>query len=98
MRSTSCINGMDCLKNARGTIMTRNACRNPWVNEVDLTIAQSLGWRFQNVQARFDIINFGNLLNKNWGRQRSRIRARPAARSAARRVALSRRATSCRRA
>lgn len=63
------INSMDCLKNARGTIMSRNACRNPWVNEIDITIAQSLGWRFHNVQARFDIVNFGNLLNKNWGHQ-----------------------------
>ena len=63
------INSMDCLKNARGTIMKRNSCRNPWVNEFDVTIAQNLGWRFQNIQARFDIINFGNLLNKNWGRQ-----------------------------
>ena len=25
--------------------MKRNACRNPWVNEIDLTIAQNLGWR-----------------------------------------------------
>jgi outer membrane receptor protein involved in Fe transport len=63
------INNMGCLKNQRGKIMTRNSCRNPWVNEIDLTIAQNLGWRFQNVQARFDIVNFGNLLNKNWGRQ-----------------------------
>jgi len=65
----SLINSVDCLKNARGTIMKRNACRNPWVNEIDITVAQNLGWRFQNVQARLDIINFGNLLNKNWGRQ-----------------------------
>jgi hypothetical protein len=58
-----------CLQEARGTIMKRNACRNPWVNEFDVTIAQSLGRRFQNVQARFDIVNLGNLLNKNWGHQ-----------------------------
>jgi hypothetical protein len=63
------INSVSCLKNARGTILKRNACRNPWVNEIDLTIAQNLGWRFQNVQARFDIINFGNLLNRSWGQQ-----------------------------
>jgi len=63
------INSMDCLNNARGTIMKRNSCRNPWVNEFDVTIAQNLGWRMQNIQVRFDIVNFGNLLNKNWGRQ-----------------------------
>jgi Carboxypeptidase regulatory-like domain/TonB dependent receptor len=65
----SLINSMDCLKSQRGQIMKRNSCRNPWVNEVDLTVAQNLGWRFNNLQVRFDIINFGNLLNKNWGKQ-----------------------------
>jgi outer membrane receptor protein involved in Fe transport len=63
------IGSMDCLSKARGTIMTRNACRNPWVNEIDISIAQGLGRRFQNLQARIDVINFGNLLNKNWGQQ-----------------------------
>ena len=62
-----------CLNEARGTILTRNACRSPWVNEFDLSVAQSLGKlggrAFENVQARLDIINLGNLLNKNWGRQ-----------------------------
>ncbi|MDB4891633.1 MAG: putative oar protein, partial [Gemmatimonadetes bacterium] len=62
-----------CLNEARGTIMTRNACRNPWVNEFDVTVAQSLGKiggkAFENLQVRLDVINFGNLLNKNWGRQ-----------------------------
>ena len=67
------ISSTPCLQEARGTILTRNACRNPWVNEVDVSIAQSLGKvagkQFQNLQLRADIINFGNLLNKNWGRQ-----------------------------
>jgi len=67
------ISSVDCLNNARGTILTRNACRNPWVNEFDVAVAQSLGKiggsRFENLQLRLDIINFGNLLNKNWGTQ-----------------------------
>ena len=67
------ISGTPCLQSARGTILTRNACRNPWVNEFDISAAQSLGKiggsRFENLQLRLDIINFGNLLNKNWGRQ-----------------------------
>jgi hypothetical protein len=62
-----------CLNDQRGRIMTRNSCRNPWVNEVDLSLAQSLGKlgpkSLQNLQVRLDVINFGNLLNKNWGRQ-----------------------------
>ena len=39
------INSTACLNSARGTIMKRNACRNPWVNEVDVSVAQSLGSR-----------------------------------------------------
>jgi hypothetical protein len=64
------IAGTPCLNGARGTILTRNSCRNPWVNQVDLSIAQTLSpARFQNVQVRLDIINFGNLLNRSWGPQ-----------------------------
>ena len=67
------INSTPCLANARGTILTRNACRNPWVNEFDVSAGQSLGniagSRLQNLQVRLDIINFGNLLNRNWGQQ-----------------------------
>ena len=59
-----------CLNEARGTIMTRNSCRNPWVNQVDISLAQTLSpARFQNVQVRLDVINFGNLLNRSWGPQ-----------------------------
>ena len=67
------ISGTPCLNEQRGRIMTRNSCRNPWVNEVDLSIGQSLGKvggkQFENMLLRLDIINFGNLLNKNWGKQ-----------------------------
>lgn len=68
-----------CLQEARGSMMTRNACRNPWVNEFDVSIAQSLGaigalagsriQSLDNLQIRLDVINFGNLLNHNWGKQ-----------------------------
>jgi outer membrane receptor for ferrienterochelin and colicin len=64
------INATPCLAEARGTILTRNACRNPWVNQFDVSFAQTLsGKRFQNLQVRLDVINFGNLLNRNWGQQ-----------------------------
>ncbi|MEO7359795.1 MAG: carboxypeptidase regulatory-like domain-containing protein [Gemmatimonadaceae bacterium] len=67
------ISDNDCLNSQRGTIMERNSCRNPWINRVDLSLSQSLGKlggsRFQNVQVRLDVINFTNLLNKNWGEQ-----------------------------
>ncbi len=67
----SFISSIPCLQEARGTIMTRNACRNPWSNQLDISVAQSLA-RFhgQNLQIRLDAINFGNLLNRSWGAQR----------------------------
>ena len=63
------ITNTDCLNSQRGRIMERNSCRNPWINQIDLSFAQSLrALRYQNLQVRLDIINFGNLLNKNWGK------------------------------
>jgi len=64
------INSVPCLRNNRGKLLTRNICRNPWVNEVDVSIGQSLSaFRQQNLQLRLDVINFGNLLNPHWGLQ-----------------------------
>jgi hypothetical protein len=69
----SFIENTECLDEARGRILTRNACRNPWVNQFDISIAQTLSVRrfgnAQNLQVRLDIINFGNLLNEDWGKQ-----------------------------
>lgn len=64
------IDRVPCLKKSRGKLLTRNACRNPWQNDVDVSIGQSLrAFGQQNVQLRLDVINFGNLLNKRWGWQ-----------------------------
>lgn len=64
------ISSSKCLRTARGTFVIRNTCRNPWVNEIDVSVAQSLqAFGRQNLQLRLDIVNLGNLLNKNWGKQ-----------------------------
>lgn len=64
------ISDTPCLNSQRGTIMKRNSCQTPWTNEFDVSIEQALKTiRGQNVSIRLDVINFGNLLNKNWGRQ-----------------------------
>lgn len=64
------INSIECLRNNRGKLLTRNICRNPWVNQVDVSIGQSLSaFRQHNLQVRLDVINFGNLLNRRWGLQ-----------------------------
>ena len=64
------INSVPCLRDNRGKIISRNTCRNPWQNDVNLSIAQSLrSFHAQNLELRLDIQNFGNLLNPHWGRQ-----------------------------
>jgi hypothetical protein len=64
------IDRVPCLKKNRGKLLSRNACRNPWQNDVDVSVGQSLrAFGQQNLQLRLDVINFGNLLNKRWGWQ-----------------------------
>ncbi|MCJ8497207.1 carboxypeptidase regulatory-like domain-containing protein [Chryseobacterium salipaludis] len=61
------------LEKYRGTILPRNEFLLPWINRVDLRIAQSLFTdmvqKGDKVQITLDIINFGNLLNSKWGIQ-----------------------------
>jgi hypothetical protein len=59
------------LSEHRGEYMKRGALFYPFVKRMDLSIMQDL---FANVgggrhsgQIRLDILNFGNLLNHNWG-------------------------------
>jgi hypothetical protein len=64
------IDRVPCLKKNRGKLLSRNACRNPWQNDIDVSVGQSLrAFGQQNLQLRLDVINFGNLLNKRWGWQ-----------------------------
>jgi hypothetical protein len=64
------IQSTDCLSNARGTIIGRNTCRSPFTHLVNANVTQALpSFRGQNVEVRLDILNLGNLLNKNWGKQ-----------------------------
>lgn len=62
------INGHPCLSSQRGTIMKRNSCRTPWDKVVNLSARQTLPTvQGKNFIVQFDIFNFLNLLNKNWG-------------------------------
>jgi hypothetical protein len=61
-----------CLKENRGKILPRNACIGPWTNQVNVAFRQSLSTvGMQNVMVQLDVINFLNLLNSDWGLQRS---------------------------
>ncbi len=50
-------------------IAGRNAVSSPWVNQIDLSFRQEIPGLFQGNKGelRFDIFNFGNLLNSKWG-------------------------------
>jgi hypothetical protein len=63
------IERVDCLREARGTVIERNACQQPWSNRIDLRLAQNFpSFGRQGLQISVDIINFTNLLNAEWGR------------------------------
>jgi hypothetical protein len=59
----------DGLNQHRGEVAERNGTRAPFVNQVDLRISQKLPFfRGRQSEIYLDILNFGNLLNKRWGR------------------------------
>jgi len=57
------------LSGRRGGIADRNGARNPWVNQVDVSVQQELPGFFKEHKSviRLDIYNFLNMLNKDWG-------------------------------
>ena len=64
------IKGDPALDAHRGEIMPRNASRDPWYHRVDIKIAQEIpipGLKGHKLYLTFDIENFMNLLNKEWG-------------------------------
>ncbi|QDH69426.1 TonB-dependent receptor [Marilutibacter alkalisoli] len=54
----------------RGRVVDRNSGTSSWVNTFDLRISQELPGFFTGHKAEitFDVMNIGNLLNKDWGR------------------------------
>jgi hypothetical protein len=66
------IESVACLRQSRGQVLERNACSEPWSNRVDVRVAQTLPSLFGHaVEITMDIFNFGNMLNKEWGRSQS---------------------------
>ncbi|WP_038028692.1 TonB-dependent receptor [Thermonema rossianum] len=62
------------LRKYRGEIAPRNAGRTPFTHIVDLKLMQEFKLKMNNgkenrLQITFDVFNFTNLLNKNWGRR-----------------------------
>lgn len=61
------------LEGYRGQILPRNEFLLPWLNRVDVRLAQDLfndmTMKGDKLQITLDIVNFGNLLNSEWGIQ-----------------------------
>ncbi|WP_426195633.1 carboxypeptidase regulatory-like domain-containing protein [Massilia sp. DWR3-1-1] len=64
------VNANKVLRNSAGGIVGRNTDFAPWTNSIDLRISQEIPGLFARNKASFslDFLNFGNLLNKKWGR------------------------------
>jgi hypothetical protein len=63
------INNNACLRDAKGRLIQRGECRNPWQNFVNLR----LGWnspefvKGQRLEVQADIFNFLNIIDADWG-------------------------------
>ena len=61
------------LKKRRGSYAERNGSRMPFQSQFDFRILQEFAVKTGNstnkIQLSFDILNVGNMLNKNWGKQ-----------------------------
>ncbi|MFD1316335.1 TonB-dependent receptor [Namhaeicola litoreus] len=61
----------DYLKERRGKYAERYAAISPWRGRIDVKLLQdynfNIGDKVQTVQFSVDILNFGNMLNSDWG-------------------------------
>ncbi|MDO9074549.1 MAG: TonB-dependent receptor [Rubrivivax sp.] len=64
------VNSDSTLSGSKGGVVKRNTSFAPWANNVDVRLSQELPGFMKDHKAVFtlDILNFGNLLNKKWGR------------------------------
>ena len=58
------------LRNARGSIVERNASREPWRRTMDVRVAQDVKFGRYKFQITADIFNFWNLIDDNSGQVR----------------------------
>ncbi|MFC5577508.1 carboxypeptidase regulatory-like domain-containing protein [Lysobacter niabensis] len=61
--------GNEYLSQHRGQVAERNGATSPWVNQFDMRISQELPGFMNGHKSEIwlDILNVGNLLNKDWG-------------------------------
>ncbi len=63
------INSVSCLRENRGKLLPRNACRNPWQNIFNARVAKTLhvGQGGRDVELIGEVYNVLNLLSSDWG-------------------------------
>ena len=68
------IEGNDYLRKRRGKYAERNGDQGPWSHVIDLRFLQDFALNIGNnkhaFQLSFDIFNFTNLINKDWGKRK----------------------------
>jgi Carboxypeptidase regulatory-like domain len=64
------VNGYKALRESTGGVVKRNETFATWTNNVDVRLSQEVPSFFKGHKAVFvlDLLNFGNMLNKKWGR------------------------------
>ncbi|NJO02006.1 MAG: hypothetical protein HC880_10210, partial [Bacteroidia bacterium] len=75
------INSDPYLRDRRGQYAERNGALLPWRSTVDLTFIQEffvdVKGKRNTLQFRMDILNFGNMINREWGVSQSTIQTSP---------------------
>jgi hypothetical protein len=67
-RLESFIQKEPCLRNARGNILARNACRNPWQSVLNARLAKRVGLPAgQALELSLDVFNLLHLIDGDWG-------------------------------
>jgi outer membrane receptor protein involved in Fe transport len=62
------IGSQDCLRDARGGLLGRNTCRNPWQNFLNARLAGVIPTlRGQGLELSLDVFNVLNLIDSDWG-------------------------------
>lgn len=64
------IQGTACLRQARGRILARNSCREPWSHTTIASVRQAIPIAGRTLEAQLDVYNVLNLLKSDWGHYR----------------------------
>jgi outer membrane receptor protein involved in Fe transport len=65
---SSFIDGQSCLKEARGGLLRRNACRNPWQNYLNARFGATIPTvGTQGLELSLDLFNVLNFIDRDWG-------------------------------